>query len=144
MKIKHLYILTLLFAGVASGCKKNKTVYFPNVRFEEYVYLNNPSSFDINSPGGHIFHTGGYRGLIIYRNSLNGTASDFSVFDRACPEHFDEDCSVMDVSEDGLYAVCPCHGEQYFLLDGSPTKGAELPLHPYPVILTGDVLYISN
>ena len=144
MKLNHLYILTLLFIVVASGCKKNQRVYFPNVRFEEYVYLNNPSSFPITAPGGHIFHTGGYRGLIIYRNSLNGTSSDFSVFDRACPEHFDDDCSVLEVSDDGLYAVCPCHDDQYFLLDGSPIKNASLPLHRYPAILNGDVLYISN
>lgn len=144
MKFKALYILTALLLGVASGCKKNSRVYFPNVRFEEYIYLNNPSSFPITSPGGHIFHSGGYRGLIIYRRTLNGTSDDFAIFDRACPEHFDEDCSVMDVSEDGLYAICPCNNERYFLLDGSPAKGASLPMHPYPGILNGDVLYISN
>lgn len=144
MKLNHLYILTLLFLVVASGCKKNNQVYFPNIGFEEYVYLNNPSSFAITAPGGYIYHTGGYRGLIIYRNNLNGTSSDFSVFDRACPEHFDQGCSKLEVTDDGLYAKCSCGGEKYFILDGSPIEDATRPLHQYPAILNGDVLYISN
>ena len=144
MKFNHISIWTLLFLGVACGCKKNKTIYFPNVGFEQYVYLNNPSSFPLTSPGGHLLMEGGYRGLIIYRRTLNGNSSDFGVYDRACPEHYDEDCSVLDISDDGLFAVCPCHGEEYLLLDGSPSGNAKLPLHPYPAILNGDVLYISN
>lgn len=144
MKLNHLYILTLLFIVVASGCKKNNRVYFPSVSFEEYVYLNNPTSQPLMHPGGYIYHTGGYRGLIVYRNNINGSSSDFSVWDRACPEHFEQSCSVLEVSDDGLYAKCPCNGEQYFILDGSPTKGATLPLYQYPAVLNGDVLYISN
>ena len=105
MKFNHLSIWTLLFVVVACGCKKNSTVFFPNIGFEQFVYLNNPSSFPINSPGGHIFTEGGYRGLIVYRRTLNGNSGDFAVYDRACPDHFDEDCSVLEVSDDGNIGV---------------------------------------
>ncbi len=138
-------VLTLLLIGVASGCKKkSQRSDFPNVSFEEYVYLNNPSSYDLGVPGGAIFHTGGYRGLIIYRRYLNGGIDDFAIYDRACPEHYAENCSQLELSNDGLFAICPCGNEKYLLFDGSPVDEATISLFPYSASLSNNVLYIRN
>lgn len=130
--------------GVASGCKKKQNDYFPSVAFEQHIYLSNPSSFDLSVPGGWIYSEGGYKGLIIYRRYLNGGQDDFVAFDRGCPSHFSESCGTLVVTDDDIYAQCKCDDAQYMLFDGSPGKGAKLPLRQYQVVRNGDVLYISN
>jgi len=144
IRFKSYILLTGLFLMVALACKKDSRPYFPNVSFEQYVYLSNPSSFPLTAPGGSIYTDGGYRGLIIYRRTGGITAHDFAAFDRGCPEHYEEDCGYLDVSEDGLYAQCRCEGELYLLMDGSPAGEASIPLRNYPISINSNVLRISN
>lgn len=139
-----LLVLTCSLLLVASGCKKSRPNNFPSVAFETYVYLNNPSNNPLMQPGGWVFHDGGYRGLIIYRRQLSGAPEDFGAYDRGCPEHFSETCGYLEVSDDDLFAVCPCNGEKYLLLDGSPSENANIGLMAYPVSINGGVLYIRN
>ena len=143
--LKRSFIIwTLILLGVASGCKKNKRPYFPNIGFEQYIYLNNPSNTALQHPGGWVYHNGGYRGLIVYRRYIQHTSRDFAVYDRGCPTHYDEDCGELEVTEDDLYVRCPCGGEKYLLLDGSPSNEAHYPLVPYRAQLNGNVLYVAN
>lgn len=144
MSLIRLLILTVFFFGVASSCKKKENQYFPSTSFEQYIYLNNPSSYALGTPGGYIYAEGGYKGLIIYRRTLNGGSDDFGVYDRGCPEHYAESCGQLEASEDGLFAECSCKKDEYLLIDGSPGENASLPLYPYRVVRNGDVLYISN
>lgn len=137
-------LLTLIMAGVACSCKKKQDNYFPSVAFEQYVYLNNPSNFDLTAPGGYIYIDGGYAGLIVYRKTLSGSPDDFIAFDRGCPQHYAEDCGKLSVSSDGIFAECDCNQEKYLMFDGSPGEGASLPLIQYRTKLNGDVLYIYN
>lgn len=139
-----LIVLTGIIFLVASGCRKSQPDNFPNVGFETYVYLNNPSNQILQQPGGWVYHDGGYRGLIIYRRQLTGAADDFGVYDRGCPEHFSENCGILEVTDDDLFAECPCEGERYLLLDGSPAENARLGLKMYPGSLNSGVLYIRN
>ena len=139
-----LVILTFTSLLVASGCSKTQPDDFPNVAFETYVYLNNPSNSPLLQPGGWVFHDGGYKGLIIYRRQLTGAADDFGVYDRACPIHFTESCGLLDVSDDDLYAECSCGEDTYLLLDGSPVQNASRGLKMYPGTLNGAVLYVRN
>lgn len=137
-------LLTLIIGGVASSCKKNDSVYFPSVAFEQRIYLNNPSSFELNVPGGWIYADGGYKGLIIYRRYLNGGQDDFVALDRGCPTHYSESCGTLETTDDDLFAQCSCSEEKYLLFDGAPSDGANLGMRQYRVIRNGDVLYISN
>ncbi len=137
-------VLTLIVLGVASSCKKNETSYFPSVAFEQRVYLNNPSSFDLNVPGGWIYVDGGYKGLIIYRRYLNGGQDDFVALDRGCPSHYSESCATLKTTSDDLFAQCDCNNEKYLLFDGAPSDGATIGMRQYKVVRNGDVLYISN
>lgn len=137
-------IWTLIVLGVASGCKKNDPTYFPSVAFEQLVYLNNPSSFDLSVPGGWIYADGGYKGLIIYRKTLTGGQDDFIALDRGCPTHYSESCGTLETADDDLFAECSCSNEKYLLFDGAPSDGANLPMRQYRVTRNGDVLFISN
>lgn len=139
-------VLTAICLGVACSCEKNNEVYFPNVGFEEYVYLTNPGNQALQNVSGYIYHPGGYKGLIVFRRSYDPVEpeNDFIAFDRACPEHYDEDCGTLEVDEDAVFAVCDCNNEKYLLYDGAPSEGASLPLRQYRVILNNNVLVISN
>lgn len=142
--MRPLLIWTSLFLIVASSCKKSQQSDFPNVNVEEYIYLNNPSSFDLDSPGGWIYHGGGVKGLVVIRRFVNGGQDDFAVFDRACPEHFDEECSRLEVESDNTFLRCTCNGEKYLLFDGSPGDGASLGMKQYGTNFDGSVLRVFN
>ncbi len=139
-----LNVLTLAMVLVASGCGKSRPDNFPDVAFETYVYLNNPSNNALKQPGGWVYHDGGYRGLIIYRRQLTGGPEDFGVYDRGCPQHITDNCGYLEISDDDLFAECPCSGEEYLLLDGSPVNNSEFGLKMYPASLNSGVLYIRN
>jgi hypothetical protein len=142
--MKNFYtLLTVFLLGVASGCENNSGRNFPNVSFEEYVYLNNPTSLPLLNIGGAITHPGGYNGLLVYRRYL-GNANDFAAYDRGCPTHYREDCGQLTISDDQSFAECSCGGEKYLLFDGSPSELAETSLVEYPATQNAGVLVIRN
>ncbi len=142
--MRFLFLWTSVFLIVASSCKKSQQSDFPNVNVEEYIYLNNPASYDLTSPGGWLYNPGGLKGLVIIRRFVNGTQDDFAVFDRACPEHFDDNCSQLVVSDDDTFLECSCSKEKYLLFDGSPGTGASLGMKQYGTNFDGSVLRIFN
>ncbi len=143
-RFRILLTLTSLLIMTALNCKKSENMTFPNVKVEEYVFLNSPSNFNLTTPGGWIYHTGGYKGLIVYRRSINNPSSDFGAYDRACPEHYSKNCATMHINPDGIYAECDCNGEKYLLLNGSPAEGSRYSLIQYQVSFDGQVLSIFN
>jgi hypothetical protein len=144
MKRYLLLLWTLSLFMVASACEKNNNRDFPIVSFNEYIYLNNPSSLELLNIGGAISHSGGYRGLLIYRRFNSNDQNDFGGFDRACPTHYAEDCSILEISNDRTYAECACGGERYLLFDGSPSTNAITSLVEYRCTFDGVVIHIQN
>ena len=142
--MRFLLLLTLLSAMVAQGRKKNRQRDFPNIQVEQYVYLNNPSNYDLEVPGGWVYHQGGYRGIIVVRRFINNTQDDFVAFDRACPVHYSEDCSELVITDDDIYAQCKCNNEKYVLFDGSPSDGASESLIQYRTDYRSGVVYVYN
>jgi hypothetical protein len=142
--MRKLFYLTLIFLGVASACKKERQRDFPFVNIDEYVYLSNPSSFEIQTVGGAIYQQGGYQGLIIYRRFGNGNVDDFAAYDRACPTHYREDCGVLDIDDDRTFAVCRCGGEKYLLFDGSPAEDASTSMVEYRAVFNGSFIRVTN
>ncbi len=138
------YIWTLIFLSVASSCQKNNQRDFPIVSFDQYLYLNNPSNIELQNPGGAVYYLGGYKGLIIFRRFANNDVRDFAAYDRACPTHYEEDCSLLELSDDRVYAECPCHGEKYLLFDGSPAEDAVISMVEYRCTFDGSVIRIRN
>ena len=139
-------ILTLLFLLVALvGCKKqSNTNNIPNVAVNEFVYLNNPSSFNLQVQGGWVYNNGGYAGLIVYRRYFNQQYDDFAAYDLACPVHFQQSCGTLKVVSD-IYLECPCSGHQYLLFDGLPLAGDSPQLRFYNTQFDGfNIIHISN
>jgi len=141
---RFIPLLTGIFLAVASGCEKNNPNNFPLVDVEEFIFLNNPSNSALLAAGGSITHPGGHRGLIVFRRFFNQDSEDFAAYDRACPTHFEESCSVLEIDSDGLFAVCPCENEKYLLFDGSPGDNAERSLQPYRTFFDGNVVTIRD
>ena len=143
---RQSYILTLIFLVVASSsCKKqtNESL-IPNIAVNEYVYLKNPSSFNLQAQGGWIYNNGGYAGLVVYRRYFAQQYNDFIAYDRACPLHFDQACGTLKVVDD-IYLDCPCTGHQYLLFDSQPLDGNSPQLRFYNTQFDGtNVIYISN
>lgn len=142
--MRLLTLLTSCLILVACGCTKNQNNNFPNVQVQEVIYLNNPTNQALQNPGGWVYAPGGVKGLIVYRRYLNNQASDFAVYDRACPQHFEQNCSKLEVGSDDIRATCSCNADEYILFDGSPSKNAERGLYQYPVTFDGQAIVVSN
>lgn len=77
----------------------------------------------------YIYWIGGWRGLIIYRVSIN----QFRAFERNCPYQWDQICANVKVDASGLFMKDSCCGTTYDWF-GNPTGGpGRIPLKQYPV-----------
>ncbi len=139
-----LNILTILtFLSIAACTKETHNV--PDALVDEVIYMNLPSSLPLQSPGGWIYHRGGYKGLLIYRRFGNGNADDFVAFDRTCPNHIENTCGIVEVESDNLSVTCPCDGKQYLIFDGIPyNDNSSQPLRQYRVQYFGATLRVFN
>lgn len=139
------FSLTLGLVAFLTSCSKNNNQYqIPNVGVEEIIYLNNPSNFDLNVPGGYVYINSGYRGIIVYRRYGSGSQNDFAAYERACPIHFNDDCGKTEV--DDIYIKCSCDDKEWVLFDGSPLQGNNAPaLKTYNIQFDGiNRLRITN
>ncbi|MCC5917728.1 MAG: hypothetical protein JJU02_10440 [Cryomorphaceae bacterium] len=140
---KRNLILVTLFTFFTACTREQHPV--PNVFVDMYVNLNIPSSLQLQSPGGAIYHEGGYKGLIIYRRTLTNTTEDFVAYDRACPNDWEKECGRVFITKDMMYGYCGCDSAQFLLYDGSPLTGNEsVPLKFYRTRLTGHTLHVFN
>lgn len=145
MKINIVILFSICCMIFLVGCKKrNQDNLIPNVSVNETVYLSNPSSFNLQVQGGWIYHSGGYRGLIVYRRYYNFGVNDFVTYDLACPLHFADNCGKLEVVDD-IYLSCPCSDHKYLLFDGLPLDESSEVLRQYNTQFDGgNIIQISN
>ena len=140
-------IWTLLFGIFAlMGCKNSQVEYdMPNVGISEFIYLNNPSNFDLTVQGGWVYRQSGLKGLIIYRRYFNFDANDFVAYERACPIHFNDDCGILKV-ENSSTLQCQCDQKEYVLFDGSPLNDNPSPSVKFyrTTFDGGNVIHVVN
>jgi hypothetical protein len=159
MYLKHLkqflfFILFLSSLILNNSCVKENPVdkLIPYVKFnlsidtQSLKYRNGENgNGDLFVYGNWAYETGGYRGIIIYNTGFG----DYKVYERTSPYNFpnDSECRVS-VDESNFYAVDPCSGTKYKLLDGYPHADGPgyLPLKQYRAELSSNLrtLYISN
>ncbi len=126
--------------GLSAGCNRTIEGGVPNVAVNITIFPSQPEFFDLQTIGGWVYLTGGYRGILVYRFDQN----EFRAFDRACPIHFDNPCGRIDVdSTNNVLATCPCDELQWSIIDGGPTS-APLPLRSYQTFYDGNRLDIIN
>lgn len=139
-KIK-IFLLLMLSLASASTCDEDEDVVpYVYVNFE--INLSNTDYFDLNAVGNAVMVNGGYKGIIIYRKSLE----EFTAFDRCCTYDVDSDTTRLEL--DGARAVCPHCGAEFSLsLDGMVLEGpAALSLKQYQVSYSKayNRLYVTN
>ena len=76
-----------------SSCRKENDSQIPNVPVNLTLYLSLPEYSALNSVGNSITINGGYKGIIVYRKSID----DFAAYDRACPYDPTASGSILNV-----------------------------------------------
>lgn len=134
-----LSVLIASFIVFTTGCRKNNTV-IPFVPVNFSININNPAYIDLNAVAGWTYVTGGSRGILIYRKSLD----EFVTFDRHSTYDVDAGCTVA-VDSTNIVIVDDCSGSKFLLTDGSVLNGpAAVPLHQYQNSFDGTILQIFN
>ena len=146
--LKKSFLFALLITLVTTSCKKNSpanTSGVPNVAVSFSIDLNNPQYVSLATVGGWMYVTGGYDGIIVYRQ----TAATFLAFDRGCPYDCETNSkAIVTVSTNNIFAVCPVCGTQYSLSGGGAVsnKGpGTIALKQYNTTYDGvSVVSVSN
>ena len=104
------------------------------------INLSLPAYNSLNFPGNWLYISGGSRGLIVYRYTLD----EFVVLDRHASYDVDAGCQCS-VSQDGYTIEDPCSGSQWYIFDGSIIQGpTTAPLERYTTTWIPPVLTIRN
>jgi nitrite reductase/ring-hydroxylating ferredoxin subunit len=139
--ILFFFCFILLFSQ--SNCKKNESQQtdIPVVPVNISLNPNSTEYIHLNPVNGWETITGGYRGIIVYRKSVN----EFVAFERACPYDWSISTSRLVVDASGITAACPNCKSKFILLDGTPYEGpSRYPLKQYQTSYDGFLLYIFN
>ena len=106
-----------------------------------YLNISSTLYIDLASVGGWENLTGGYRGVVVYREA----SDQFVAFDRACPYDWQTDSAYVSVEPSGLVIKCKSCGSEYLIIDGSVVKGpATYPLKQYNTSFDGLTLHVYN
>ena len=141
--IRHLFcrsvgLLALAFLPL-SGCVDTPGV-IPYVEVQVDLNLSLPAYNNLNFPNNWLYISGGSRGLIVYRYTLD----EFVVLDRHATWDVGAGCQCT-VSPDGYTIEDPCSGSQWYIFDGSIIQGpTTAPLERYTTTWIPPVLSIRN
>ena len=135
-------ILVLFTLSIWSCIEKVPHDVIPEVAVNLNLDINSTMYIELNTIGGWVYLTGGYKGLLIYRVAVD----EFVAYDRACPyDPFEQTARiVMDPSGITCSDSTSCDS-QFGILDGSVIKGpSTLPLKRYYTYYDGNTLTINN
>ena len=134
MKLQILFVISLFL--VSGSCGKQNTHPVPYVPFNHSIDLNLPSYFALAGVGGFAYVTGGSRGIIVYRRSID----EFIAFDRHSPADPNADCEepLYPDSDNFLILKDSCSGASFSLYDGSPISGSQYGLMQYACNFNGN------
>lgn len=133
------YLLLILFMGIM-GCRKDDQPDIPYVYVNEILY---PNSLDYIPVSGYKYVSAGYRGLIVYRSSME----EFSVFERCCPYDPEKVNARVIVNSDNMTATDTCCNSTYDIIYGNLISGPSdnrFSLLTYHCNYDGEKLYIYN
>ncbi len=141
--IRRIGLLGLVAFSFLMCTKSNQNV-LPYTPVSESLSIAEPSNFPLTAQGGWVYHPGGLRGLIVYRQSFTGGIDDFRAYDRACPRHYGQNCGILEVDNTDLYLKCSCDNSRWLLLNGFPEKEDAGFIQEYQTVFTNGVVVISN
>jgi nitrite reductase/ring-hydroxylating ferredoxin subunit len=124
------------------SCKKENKNGIPLVAVDLTLYINNPSYSDLHVSGGWAYITGGVKGIILFRSSVD----EFIAYERNCTYQPYNNCSIVDVDSTNIFIVdIDCCNSKFSIIDGVPVNGpASQLLKQYSTSYDGNVLRIYN
>jgi hypothetical protein len=132
------WILFTLFA--AAGCRDRNTNRVPDVPVNIAININQPDFFNLSVPSGWVYITGGSRGIIVFRKSMD----EFVALERHSPYEPADNCAVT-VNEDNVIVSDPCSDSQWLIMDGTIVQGpTAFALETYNTSFSNPILYITN
>jgi len=128
-------ILAVLFCTqpLLISCEKDRQHPVPDVVID---FNFNVLHYNLSNPGLSAQfsreESGGYRGIIVYRLSMD----EFRAYDRACPhEPHAANCLVSISASSAVLAEDDCCGSVFILTDGSVLEGpSDFPLKAYRTV----------
>jgi nitrite reductase/ring-hydroxylating ferredoxin subunit len=125
-----------------SACKKEAQppeIPYAYVNFQ--IDPNGTQYINLNVVNGWETVTGGYKGILIFRKSVN----EFAAFERACPYDPGKDGALVIVEESGITCKCAICGSKYIMTDGTPFEGpSRYTLKQYNAFYDGVMLHVTN
>ncbi len=135
---KYLLSAFFLFVMLAS-CNEKEGDYIPYVYVNFQINVESTQYLELNPIGGWIYLNGGYKGILIYRYSVD----EFRAYERACPEGPLSDCRIE--VESSPIAIDSCSMTRYLMIDGSPIEGpGKMSLKQYNTSYTEPYLSVYN
>ncbi len=138
---KVITILITLFLSVLvyTSCDDGDN-NVPYVSVNITIQPNSTIFQNLNIVGGWEYITGGNKGIIVYRMTLE----EFKAYDRTCPHDPDKD-SRIEVQTSGITAIDSLCLSQFSLIDGAPIIGpAQSNMKTYHTSYDGINLRIYN
>lgn len=141
--IKRFLAIILLFLvlPVFFHCDKKHRERVPNIYVNFVIDLGMGQYSDLQLVGGWVYVKGGYRGIILYRNSLE----EVIALDRTSTYKPESIGTQVIVEPNNLIAADTVHGMRYYLMDGTVVEGpVSVPLKRYRSTLSGMSLHVYN
>jgi len=138
-----LVVISAIFIASTWSCvDKVPHDAIPEVAVNLNIDVNSTMYIELNTIGGWVYLTGGYKGILVYRIAVD----EFVAYDRACP--FDPFEETARITMDNTGITCSdstsCDS-QFGILDGSVIKGpSTIPLKRYYTYYDGNTLTINN
>jgi len=142
IKILGFSLILVILISSTWSCK-DKPVHdtIPEVAVNINIDVNSTMYIGLNTIGGWVYLTGGYRGVLVYRLSVD----EFVAYDRGCPYDPRELNARITMDPSGITCSDTCCGSQFSILDGGPITGpATLPMKRYYTYYDGNILTINN
>jgi nitrite reductase/ring-hydroxylating ferredoxin subunit len=131
----------LLFLLIPQCKKESQQNEIPVVAVNIAIDPNSTEFIKLNPVNGWEYLTGGYKGILVFRATLNG----FMAYERACPYDWGQTTARLVVDSSGITTVCPSCKSKFILNDGSPYSGpSTYPMKQYQTTYNGSMLYIYN
>ncbi|MEN9440154.1 MAG: hypothetical protein RLZ33_230 [Bacteroidota bacterium] len=142
MKLRFILFLALSVFTM-SACNKSNSHPVPNIPFDFTIDITLPSYSSLMGVGGFTYVTGGSRGIIVYRRSID----EFIAFDRHSPQDPDGTCALplYPDNDNFLILIDSCSTATFSLYDGSAISNSEFGLRQYQTVFNGtNILRIYN
>lgn len=132
------FILLLILLSIGCGQAYEG---IPEVDVSISIDVTSSTYSDLSYVGGYAYLTGGYKGILVYRHSLE----EFVAFERTCPYDPSVTTARIEVEESGLILVDSTCGSRFLIIDGSVYEGpCTRSLKQYSTAFDGIYLRIWN